>query len=181
MKELFPRPRLLAAEMLGALADYPGEFFSPGEMLAVLRACPAWSEYLNGFESDRGQPAAVGRFLVELGLVKAGYHRTRGSLYQCAGTIRRLRHAVEGTLPEDPEEDVEIEANPPAARPEMQAALPPVAPAPSVATIVEGFAAHAERPPEAEAPRRAEPAAAWTGPTAAAAAAPAMVPGVRGA
>src|SRR6185437_5976747 len=105
--------------------------------------------------------------------------------YQCAGTIRRLRHAVEGTLPEDPEEDVEIEANPPAARPEMQAALPPVAPAPSVATIVEGVAAHAERPPEAEAPRRAEPAvvpaAAWTGPVAAAAAAPAMVPGVRGA
>jgi len=95
MKELFPHSGQLAAELLGVLLAYPGEFFAPGELVGTLRNCPCWQMYLGGFETERGQPAAVGRYLNELGLSKNGHHRTRGSLYSAQSALTRLQQALD--------------------------------------------------------------------------------------
>ncbi len=95
MKELFPHSGQLAAELLGVLLAYPGEFFAPGELVGTLRNCPSWQVYLGGFETERGQPAAVGRYLNELGLSKNGHHRTRGSLYSSQSALTRLQQALD--------------------------------------------------------------------------------------
>lgn len=90
MREEIPYRRL-AAELATVLLGFGEEEFSPSELLGTLLSCPAWSGYLAGFESERGQPAAVGRFLNEAGLVKASHHRSRGSLYSRPAALLALR------------------------------------------------------------------------------------------
>ncbi|HVB40433.1 MAG TPA: polysaccharide biosynthesis tyrosine autokinase [Terriglobales bacterium] len=93
MKSFPPQPGSLAAEMGGVLLAAAEEHFSPSEMVAALRLCPGWGSYLSDFETERGQSAAIGRFLNDLGLVKTLHHRSRGSLYSRQETLLRL-HAV---------------------------------------------------------------------------------------
>ncbi|MGN6593767.1 MAG: GumC family protein [Terriglobales bacterium] len=93
--------------MLSALTDFPGEDVSPSELLPRLRQVPAWVDYLGGFESERGQPAALGRFLVDLGLAKSGHHRTRGSLYAVAELRARLRELGAGEAAGGPPAEAE--------------------------------------------------------------------------
>jgi len=90
-----PLAGTLAAEFLGVLLAYPGASFAPGELANTLRCCPAWGAYLANFEAERGQPAAIGRYLNELGLAKSGHHRTRGSLYSSQAVLGRLQEVVE--------------------------------------------------------------------------------------
>lgn len=92
---MYPHRGTLAAELLGVLLAYTGEWFSPGELVPTLRACPTWRDYLAEFESERGQPAAVGRYLNELGLSKSGHHRSRGSLYSTPAALARLQELLE--------------------------------------------------------------------------------------
>ncbi len=92
---MFPHRGTLAAELLGVLLAYDGEWFAPGELVPTLRACPTWQQYLADFDTDRGQAAAVGRYLNEQGLTKSGHHRTRGSLYSSQATLVRLQELLE--------------------------------------------------------------------------------------
>ncbi len=91
MTESRSHSQALAAELLRILSAASVEHVAPGELLLALRGEPAWSAYLQVFESERGQAAAVGRFLVDAGLNKAGHHRTRGSLYDRTEAQTRLR------------------------------------------------------------------------------------------
>jgi len=102
MKEFFPRSEALAAELHQALAAFPHQLFAPNELLAELRTRSVWSEYLAQFESERGQSAALGRFLVELGLSKAEHHRTRGSLYARQAAVDRLAALSASPAPPSP-------------------------------------------------------------------------------
>jgi len=92
----------LASELLTALEDRTGAEVSPSELLPSLRQAPAWRDYLSEFENERGQPAAVGRFLVDLGLTKSGHHRTRGSVY----SLSELRDRLQSLLSPVPAADV---------------------------------------------------------------------------
>ena len=92
---MYPHRGTLAAELLGVLLAYDGEWFAPGELVPTLRSCPTWQQYLAEFEAGRGQSAAVGRYLNEQGLTKSGHHRTRGSLYSSQATLALLQELLE--------------------------------------------------------------------------------------
>lgn len=75
------RARTRSGEMAAALRKMAAARISPSELLAELAEYPAWRVYLEQFEPGRGQAAAIGRYLRDLGLEKCEHHRVRGSLY----------------------------------------------------------------------------------------------------
>ena len=90
-----------ATALAGVLQGRLGENFSPSELLGDLQREPVWIDYLGQYASERAKAAAVGHFLLELGVLKSERHRSRGSLYHRQAALTHLHGWLESCECED--------------------------------------------------------------------------------
>ncbi|GEM_PF-232005 len=93
-----------AASLAGVLQARLGENFSPSELLGDLQREPIWLNYLGQYVSERAKAAAIGHFLLELGVLKSERHRSRGSLYHRQAALTHLHGWLESCESDEEEE-----------------------------------------------------------------------------